>query len=88
MADYGRLMVEKRARVIVLFAEMRRVTNTQGRFRTIFRTHFTRARNPTLRLFTSFEEEGSVKEEKDPRTPNVRSPAAAEDTWCGEPAQP
>jgi len=66
---------------------MKRVKNTQRRFQTIFRTRWTRARNTTIRLFTAFEEEASVKEEKRPRTPNVGSPAAAEDTLCGEPAQ-
>jgi hypothetical protein len=87
MAVCRRLMVEKRATVPVLFAKMKRVTNTQRRFQTIFRTRCTRARNTTLRLFISFEEEGSVKEEKRPRTPNVRSPAAAEDIFFGEPVQ-
>lgn len=88
MADFGRLLFEKRAKVLVLFAEMKNVTAKKRRFRTIFRTRCTRARNITLRLFKTYEEKGCVKDEKLPRTPNVRSPAAVEGTSCGEPAQP
>jgi hypothetical protein len=87
MADYHCLIVEKRAKILVLFVEMKRVTNTQRRIWTIFRTRCRGARNTTFRLFTPFEEEASLKEEKRPLTPNVRSPAAAKDTLCGKPAQ-
>jgi hypothetical protein len=86
MAVYGHLIVEKRVKVLVWSAETKSVTNRQRIFRTNFRTRYTRARNATPRLFTTFEEERSVKEEKRLRIPNVQTPAAAEDTLCGKPA--
>lgn len=87
MEDYGRLMVGQRAQVLVSFAEMKCVTFAQRRLWTIFRTRCTRAKKTALRLCTQFEEEGSVKNEKRPRTLKVRSLAAEDDTLCGEPAQ-
>ena len=58
ITDHSCLMVQQRAKVVVLLAEMKSAIVMQGKFQPIFRTCWAPLRNTILRLFKKYEEEG------------------------------
>ncbi|KDR23683.1 hypothetical protein L798_11158 [Zootermopsis nevadensis] len=78
MADKGRLAVEQRAKLVLLYAETKSVTVTKRRFRQHFGTRWAPAKNTIYRLFRQFENNGTVLEPKRRRVSQVRSPENVE----------
>ncbi|PSN34684.1 hypothetical protein C0J52_24337 [Blattella germanica] len=74
MVEYGRLSVEQRVKVVLLYADLKSLAATQRRFRAAFHTHWAPSRNTILRLYRKLEAEGTLLESERPRTAPVRSP--------------
>lgn len=74
MAEHGRLSVEQRVKVVLLYAELKSVAATQRRFRAVFHTRWAPSRNTILRLYRKLVAEGTLLESDRPRTAPVRSP--------------
>lgn len=74
MADRGRLTVEQKTKMVLLFAETKSVTATQRCFRTHFCTRWAPCAQTIRRLHQQFEVTGSVLERKRQHVPTVRSP--------------
>ncbi|KDR23787.1 hypothetical protein L798_11362 [Zootermopsis nevadensis] len=64
MADNGRLTLEQRTKLVLLYAETKSVIVTQRRFRKHFGTRWAPAKNTIYRLFQLFENNGTVLEPK------------------------
>ena len=75
MADYGRLTVDQKAKVVLFYAETKSVVETQRRFRAHFGTRWAPCKQTIYRLCQQSETNGSVLEKKGPRPASVRTSA-------------